>query len=82
MLTAAGLSHVHTSYESEDWQWLDPASPPGLHASIRRVREGVTVRIAQDPYGPIGATAKYKAVKASLSDAMRQRFGNSKVRIE
>jgi hypothetical protein len=82
ILTTAGLSQVHASYESEEWHWRDPGRPPGLHASIRRVPEGVTVRLAQDLHGPHGPTEKYRAVKASVSKAITQKFGSSKVRIE
>jgi hypothetical protein len=40
----------------------------------------VRVRLAQDLYGPTGATDKYKTLNSELHRALRGRFGGDSVR--
>lgn len=75
-LAAADLKNVGESCGVETWRWKG-VKPPGLAVTVQRVGDGVQVRLAQDLYGPIGPTDKYKSLKATLRQAARERFGKA-----
>jgi hypothetical protein len=81
-LTSLSLRAEGTFGDAEEWVWRDPEKPPGLHATVRRVSDGVQIRLSQDLFGPIGPTEKYRAVRNGLLESMKQRFGKSSVTIE
>jgi hypothetical protein len=81
-LTSLGLRPAGSFGDAEEWVWRDPDKPPGLHATVRRVGDGVHVRLSRDLFGPIRPTEKYRAVKKGFLEAMEQRFGKASVRIE
>jgi hypothetical protein len=81
-LTSLSLHVEGTFGGAEEWVWRDPERPPGLHATVRRVRDGVHIRLSQDLFGPTGPTEKYRRVKQGLLESMQQRFGKASVTIE
>lgn len=77
-----GLQDNHVSSDADSVAWNDPAHLPGLHVVVRREGRNMFVTLAQDLYGPVGATDAYRCVRQALRRHLEQQFGRERVRIE
>jgi hypothetical protein len=70
-----------TSYR-DTLHWRNPNHPPGLHVMIHPAGGDLRVTLAQDLYGPIGATDAYRCVRKTLRRRLEERFGKDRVRLD
>jgi hypothetical protein len=82
LLTSSDRELSEESARWEEWEWRDPQNPPGVRVWVEERGNGLSLRLSQDPLGPIGPTEKYEGVRNELLLGLKRQFGGDRVQVE